>query len=713
MLRGKKIVILIPVMLFTLTGIGQHPDYKKIDSLQNILSQKHGIERIDCINAIGIEYWWPSMTAADTISAWANLAYKEADAINYIPGKATSIMLLGVAEIFRKHFNNGENYLRQALGMFEALRSNFGIGWCNVWLGQALYSQDKFDEALECQKKSIVFFEKSDDREGEGKAWSWAGMTYAILGNFDSSFYYSSKSLFIRQEMSDHNCVVLSFINIGQLYKVAGAYKDALDYYHQAFSYANAHNVKSPTISATYHDLVGTIYRLKNFPDSSYYFLQTSINDDSANEMTHISLGETLLMKSQYDSALKIFLKPVAGFRKGNDQWDLMRVLMDAAKAYLQKQNDKTALSYALESYSIAKQSGAKQFVLEGSLLLAKLYNQLHRNDSAYWYLQKFTSLKDSIVNSQFRWKLSNYKEQADYKSKNDQLALLDKDNKILDKDNKIKEEKLKQEALLKWILLACLLIAALSGFMIYKNFALKRKNEKLESKNKQAELQQHVTELEMQALRAQMSPHFIFNCLSSINRFILKNETEAASNYLTKFSRLIRTVLTNSKKPFISLEDELEMLCLYLDMEKLRFKDSFDYSVTFINSIDESNVFIPPLLLQPFAENAIWHGLMHKEGQGHLEIELSVHENVLTCSIADNGIGRSKAAEFKSKSAQKQKSLGLQITNERLALLNKDSGMQTHFSIEDIFDDNGRPAGTMVIIKMHYKEISEVASYT
>ena len=124
-------------------------------------------------------------------------------------------------------------------------------------------------------------------------------------------------------------------------------------------------------------------------------------------------------------------------------------------------------------------------------------------------------------------------------------------------------------------------LIAALSGIIFYKNLALKRKNEKLESRSKQTELQRHVTDLEMQALRAQMNPHFIFNCLSSINRFILKNETEAASNYLTKFSRLIRTVLTNSKKPFISLEDELEMLRLYLDMEKLRFKDSFDYSIT------------------------------------------------------------------------------------------------------------------------------------
>ena len=704
MLLDKKIVILFPVIFSALFCFSQHPDIKKIDSLQKILPIKQGIERIDCINAIAIEYWWPSMTAADTISAWANLAYKESETINYIKGKATSTMLLGVAETFRKHFSNAEKYLLQALGMFETIQSDFGMGWCNVWLGQALYNQDKFDEALDYQKKSVVYLEKLGDWEGEGKAWSWLGMTYATLGNYDSSFYYSRKSLLIRQEMSDHFCVVLSFINMGELYKAAGAYEDALDYYNRGVNYADNHHLGkfATTINWTYFELVGSIYRLINNPDSSYYFLQRSLHVDSTNKMRRISFAETLLMKDQYDSALKIFLEPVENFRKGNDKWDLMRVLLDAAKTYLKKGEDKTALSYALETYSLAKQAGAKQFILEEYLLLSKLYNKLHKNDSAYYFLQKFTALKDSIVNSRFLWKLSNYKEREDFKKRMDQLALLDNENKI-------KEEKLKQEALLKWILIASFVIAVLSGFIIYKNLSLKRKNEKLESRGKHAELQQHVTELEMQALRAQMNPHFIFNCLSSINRFILKNETEAASNYLTKFSRLIRTVLTNSKRPFISLEDELDMLGLYLDMEKLRFKDSFDYRIVFVNNIDAGNVFVPPLLLQPFAENAIWHGLMHKEGQGNLTIELNIDEKILTCIITDNGIGRNKAAQIKSKTAEKQKSMGLKITKERLAYLNRDNDEEAFFKIEDVTDADGKLGGTKVILKMKYKDLTEI----
>lgn len=211
--------------------------------------------------------------------------------------------------------------------------------------------------------------------------------------------------------------------------------------------------------------------------------------------------------------------------------------------------------------------------------------------------------------------------------------------------------------------------------------------------------------ELELQALRAQMNPHFIFNSLTSINKFVLKNETAAASDYLTKFSRLIRMVLNNSKMSLISLEDELEMLRLYLEMEKLRFKESFIYCLDIGAKVDTAGIFIPPLLFQPFVENAIWHGLMHKQGQGRLDIRLRVEKNILICTISDDGVGRSFAKESTSKSAQKQKSMGIGITKQRLALIN--GGMEDdeeNFHIEDLYVD-GTPAGTRVDLKIRIRE--------
>ncbi len=388
MLVRKKIMIVLIGILLATVSLAQHPDLKKIDSLKKMLPKKQGIERIDCLNAIGIEYWWPSLTAGDTISGLANLAYKEATAINYSSGKATSTMLLGVAEIFKQHFNIAEKYLRQALSMFETLKSDYGLGWCNVWLGQSLYSQNKFEEGLTYDKTSVFYLKKLDDWEGQGKAWAWIGMTYRTLGNYDSSFYYCSKSLALQQKMSDHVCVVISYINMGELYKAAGSYEDALHYYNQGFQYANTHNTNNFRVSWTYFEVVGTIYRLINLPDTSYYFLRKSLHVDSTNETTLISFGETLLLKNEYDSALKIFLKPIEGFRNGNDKWDLMRALMDAAKTYLKTGEIKKALSYALEAYSIAKLSGAKQLLLEGNLVLSKIYSALRINDSAYFFLE-------------------------------------------------------------------------------------------------------------------------------------------------------------------------------------------------------------------------------------------------------------------------------------------------------------------------------------
>jgi sensor histidine kinase YesM len=150
-----------------------------------------------------------------------------------------------------------------------------------------------------------------------------------------------------------------------------------------------------------------------------------------------------------------------------------------------------------------------------------------------------------------------------------------------------------------------------------------------------------------------------------------------------------------------IPLSDEIEMLRLYLDMERLRFSDAFDYNIIYENTIEPDTTYIPPMLLQPFCENAIWHGLMHKEGQGKLDIIMSIQDGELQCTISDNGIGREKAAEIKSKTGSKQKSFGLKLTTERLALYNNESNGQKSCSTEDVLDTNGNIAGTKVTLRI------------
>ena len=215
------------------------------------------------------------------------------------------------------------------------------------------------------------------------------------------------------------------------------------------------------------------------------------------------------------------------------------------------------------------------------------------------------------------------------------------------------------------------------------------------------AELKQQTTELEMQALRAQMNPHFIFNSLNSINRFILQNNRLQASEYLTKFSRLIRLILMNSQTALINLESEIESVKLYLSLESLRFDYHFEYKLSVHPDLDISVLKVPSLIIQPYIENAIWHGLMHKKEKGQLDIELSQEEDHLYFKITDNGIGRRHSAALASKSATLHKSMGLGITARRIAMLQSGNYEGSSVVINDLVNEDGSAAGTEVIIKI------------
>lgn len=212
-------------------------------------------------------------------------------------------------------------------------------------------------------------------------------------------------------------------------------------------------------------------------------------------------------------------------------------------------------------------------------------------------------------------------------------------------------------------------------------------------------QLQQQATTNELRALRSQMNPHFIFNALNSIKSFTLNSDAEQANFYLTKFSKLIRQVLENSRSERISLKNELEMLTLYLDMEKLRVGDKFDYQIKVEDEVETEFVEIPPMLIQPYVENAIWHGLMHKEEKGKISININQQGNSLIIKIEDNGIGRQKAAEIKSKTGTSHKSFGMKITAERLDIFKQLYNINATIAFEDLKNADGLAAGTRVHI--------------
>jgi len=254
------------------------------------------------------------------------------------------------------------------------------------------------------------------------------------------------------------------------------------------------------------------------------------------------------------------------------------------------------------------------------------------------------------------------------------------------------------------WLRIAVVLLIAGIFYGIIRWLLRQKFNRQLErsEKDKQlAELRQKTGELEMQALRAQMNPHFVFNSLNAINRFILQNNKAQASEYLTKFSRLVRMILQNSQSTLITLESELESLRLYLELEALRFDNHFEYKVTVPRDLDIEILKVPPLIIQPYAENAIWHGLMHKDEKGYLGINIELQGNYLLITIKDDGVGREQSAARTSKSATKHKSMGLKITADRIKNLQRTAALVSPVAINDLVHADGTAAGTEVIIKI------------
>jgi ligand-binding sensor domain-containing protein len=218
----------------------------------------------------------------------------------------------------------------------------------------------------------------------------------------------------------------------------------------------------------------------------------------------------------------------------------------------------------------------------------------------------------------------------------------------------------------------------------------------------KYLEFEKKLFELEQKALQLQMNPHFLFNSLNSIQSFIVNSDIDNAIHYLSKFSQLMRRTLSNSRESYVTLRDELQALQLYIEIEKLRFNDKFEYKIIIDPEIDESFIEIPPMILQPYVENAIIHGLMHKSEVGHLLIELKLINENLQVIIQDDGVGRERASEIKRESGIERKSRGMLITSERLEILNQYTKDTYTVKVVDLTNEQGLPSGTSVEITIH-----------
>ncbi|WP_338874852.1 two-component regulator propeller domain-containing protein [Spirosoma sp. SC4-14] len=244
-------------------------------------------------------------------------------------------------------------------------------------------------------------------------------------------------------------------------------------------------------------------------------------------------------------------------------------------------------------------------------------------------------------------------------------------------------------------------LIALTTLLTIAVTLARWREKRVASEQQEKSELRERIAASEMKALRSQMNPHFLYNSLNAIRLFILQNDSDNADKYLVKFARLMRLILDNSRQEWVTLSSELEQLQLYLELEQLRFNHKFDFTLGIDPALSPEKLSIPPMIIQPYIENAILHGMAHKKTGGTITVAIYPKNDHLECIIDDDGVGRQKAQELKSRTVSSHKSVGLKVTEERLQLITQRTGKESGVVVIDKTTDQQEPAGTRVIVQL------------
>lgn len=559
------------------------------------------------------------------------------------------------------YFNDAKNYAKQALVYAKIHKDSLEFK-AKIYnsLGVIADNESNIQTAIKYHLLALRYAEKHNNPDLLATILAGIGRAYLYLSEFDIAKEYLARAIAIKEQSNQYDFHLASYYtNLSNCYDAEGDYKESLYYLDKSIELNKSNNNPINLITA-YNNKAYTLFLMKNLSKAESTVqlalsLADSLNLEVEAMFPYSTYAEILFAQNRVKKASLMMEKSIALSKNYND-------------LYLEKYN------------------------------LDLLYNISFKNGDykqALDYFQQKSVVVDSIYNIKSRKEIEKLALEYETEKKNKEIELLNKENKI-------NEIELKKSNQLQATFLFATGLALLVLFLLWSRQKNKVKTDKLLKQAMEQDFEKKLAESEMQALRAQMNPHFLFNCLNSINSFIIKNKQEQASEYLAKFSKLIRCVLNNSKSSKVTLANELEALELYIEMEALRFSNKFEYKIKVDSEVEKDYIEIPPLIIQPYVENSIWHGLMHKkEGIGILLIEIKKENDILICTVEDNGIGRDAALKLKSKSAIKRKSFGMNITEERLKYINHKYKAHTNIEVIDLKDTLQKGIGTRVKIKI------------
>lgn len=589
-------------------------------------------------------------------------------------------LAMSIAE--EDHFNEGRSYL--LLGEI-----NEGIQEWKLALDNYLNAYQKLlqGENQQERKKTSKVISVNDESSELKKAVSGLGNTNFKLGQFDDALRYYQELL--TNDLSPEEKAEC-LLSISEVYYGMKEYDKALQAIDETNDFSKR---KNSELSIRIQNQRAKIYLQQNQLDKTQKLYSNSLQDirsgqaapsaavQQSTRETKEEIAGALKEQEKYDDEINLRREAIEYNYETNNLPEVTRDKLAISNSLATKGDIPEALKEAEEAVMIADTIDNPKEQANAYLSLADLYEKSGKSNKA---LSAYKKYSQAVTESE-KLNAIRLTERSELINKQKDIEELSKTVSIGQREEKIQNQTVFRQQLIIYGLLLIILIVVLAAYFIYRSAQASKTANQM---------------LALKSLRSQMNPHFIFNALNSVNHFIAQQDERTANKFLSEFSQLMRLVLENSQEDFIPLYKEQEILVLYLKLEHYRFRDKFDYEIHIDEAISTETIEVPPMLIQPYIENAVWHGLRYKETRGKLIVNISSEDGFLIVEIIDDGIGRKKSGELKTPNQRRHNSTGLKNIQERLQIINKVYKTQYRVDIENVTEQGGTRVKIFLPIK-------------
>ena len=517
----------------------------------------------------------------------------------------------------------------------------------------------------------------------------------AFFNNGDTQKSISTYQSLDKKSLSNYEKTIL-LEGIGDAYLKMQNFTKAISSYQEGLAVAKQHLI-APKITDL-NSKIAQAYNQKGEKEKAKTYYNNSLNLAAKENKKRVV--EEQIQVAEFNSANEDYIDEIALRKKaieGIKDIEKDSIIPNESPITSQKQNYKignayllqndldSAITYFEKSKEEADEKGDLDVKMNSTRKLSEVNFRSGNIEKGIAYSEEFENVVDELYAQKVQEISQAARRSRSIAEQQNRITSLESDRALSKSKYELTQERNKSQQLIIYSLIGGLLLLLVTAYFMYKYIKQQRLANNL---------------LALKSLRSQMNPHFIFNALNSVNSFIASNDERTANKYLSDFSQLMRSVLENSEEDFIPLKKEVELLELYTKLEHFRFQDKFDYSINVDESIDVEEFQIPPMLLQPYIENAVWHGLRYKTEKGHLRIAIKPRsKDEITITITDDGIGRERSKALKTTNQKKQNSKGMNNIKKRVAILNEMYKDKVDVTIEDYQDLND--AGTKVVVTL------------